>query len=681
MEQQNYVVYKCSHCGNISLPDDNHICRYCNNVMTETISDKSYFDIISNPIQISENISYFYPNFYERKSNVYTYLLILRDKSKDLVNIMISTHSTGFDNPNDTFYSIYKKDDSFILLKSKLNNILEDLEYTLVAVPTHLCATITNEQLTKLLDDCYEERYKNGISLEYTSNILKNLGFTNYFKIKEYLFIAMVHDIYQSLNTVLWDSPNYLVDVDTFLSNPYITIQDVGELSKFKPYIRCKNPNDFINNNIYDKYIYFYNIQNEMDIIELFSENYVLNSNEENLFLPLENTIETTRLNSLSKTIHGYFLLKRLGKDVKIKLLLEVTKDNSDFKHYSFFLVLDNCIINFNSKLGNDSILEFDDNSSLKEFIMKLYEEEKLFKKTFDCDAFIYEFNNWDDGRVLPLTYLVDTDFIIEIIKYERETQSVNEDVNVLNEANSISNDLRKKIENKIYSVFNILDKTGSNTKKYRELFSGMSNEQFTSYMKGFLKDDKENFYLEVLPNKNEPSLKDIKKCLEFLKVPMDEYVYFRHDGHKEDPIRTRYKVPTGYILLRRLQQILSKKNSYSLSISQRSLKTNQVTSDSKVARISDAENYSLSAIGADYALKEFLGPRADAQDSKTELYKQISNFGYAYQKDLPNDLSKKQTLNTIDVFFIGAGIETDLLEDNVNDKGEEDLKNLQKLL
>jgi hypothetical protein len=99
-----------------------------------------------------------------------------------------------------------------------------------------------------------------------------------------------------------------------------------------------------------------------------------------------------------------------------------------------------------------------------------------------------------------------------------------------------------------------------------------------------------------------------------------------------------------SYLLL---QQILSKKNTYSLDISKRTLKTNQVTDDNKIARLTDAENYSLSAIGANYALKELLGPRADSSDGKIDLYKQISMYGYAYQKDLSNDLSEKRTLNT----------------------------------
>jgi len=59
------------------------------------------------------------------------------------------------------------------------------------------------------------------------------------------------------------------------------------------------------------------------------------------------------------------------------------------------------------------------------------------------------------------------------------------------------------------------------------------------------------------------------------------------------------------------IQQILTKKNTYSLDINKRALKTNQITGSNKISRVSDADNNALSIIGADFALKEFLGPRA----------------------------------------------------------------------
>ena len=220
----------------------------------------------------------------------------------------------------------------------------------------------------------------------------------------------------------------------------------------------------------------------------------------------------------------------------------------------------------------------------------------------------------------------------------------------------------RKEIETLIYNFFNIIDITGKNTDKYKKMFSKMTDEQFNKYMKKFLYDDNLNFYLEVLPNKNEPNLKLIKQCADMLKVPLDEYVYYRHDGDKDNPLRTAYRVPTGYLILKRMQQTLSKKNTYSLSISSRNMKTGTVTGHDKIARLSDIESYSLAAIGADNALKEFLGSRADNMESKTELYKQIGMYGYAYLKDLPENIEKSQAINTVAVYLMGAGLDNDLL-------------------
>ena len=57
---------------------------------------------------------------------------------------------------------------------------------------------------------------------------------------------------------------------------------------------------------------------------------------------------------------------------------------------------------------------------------------------------------------------------------------------------------------------------------------------------------------------------------------------------------------------------MLSKKNTYSLDINKRNMKTGQVTADDKIARISDMESFSLLSYKEDpICLREFLGPRA----------------------------------------------------------------------
>jgi hypothetical protein len=121
------------------------------------------------------------------------------------------------------------------------------------------------------------------------------------------------------------------------------------------------------------------------------------------------------------------------------------------------------------------------------------------------------------------------------------------------------------------------------------------------------------------------------------------------------------------------------KKNSFSLDIDVRNQRTNQLTGDDKVARISDGENFALNVYQADYAIKEFFGPRADDDVQKTELYKQIAMQGYCQLQDLTDDVKNKHTLNTVDVFFTGAGIMTDLVTEGLATVRSTDLERRRK--
>jgi hypothetical protein len=91
-----------------------------------------------------------------------------------------------------------------------------------------------------------------------------------------------------------------------------------------------------------------------------------------------------------------------------------------------------------------------------------------------------------------------------------------------------------------------------------------------------------------------------------------------------------------------------------------------QVTGDSKVARVSDMENYALNVVGADQALKEFMGPRSDNRESKQQMYQNIATYGYTKLSDLESNVEDSQTLNTVDVYFMGAGIVTDLISNGL---------------
>jgi len=157
-----------------------------------------------------------------------------------------------------------------------------------------------------------------------------------------------------------------------------------------------------------------------------------------------------------------------------------------------------------------------------------------------------------------------------------------------------------------------------------------------------------------------EPKLNQIQKAADILGLPLEENVFFNHYG--DDKIRTKNPVPVGYLHIKRVQQLLSKKNRYGLDIESTELKTSQVKGESKVASLSDNEVFSLAAIHADKTLEEFLGPRADAMMKKQDFYKQIVKNGYCTLDELPQDPQQHSTLNTISTYLTASGIKNDFI-------------------
>ena len=165
----------------------------------------------------------------------------------------------------------------------------------------------------------------------------------------------------------------------------------------------------------------------------------------------------------------------------------------------------------------------------------------------------------------------------------------------------------RKRITDKILEVIGYLDsKDGFNVNKYKEIFAAMSDEEFGKFCE-WCNDPKDydqldhTLFVQTLPFE-EPSLQNILKALDALGVPAEENVLFdiKGDGNR---VRSRYPIPVLYVAIKRLEQLLSKKNRYSLDNDQRSIKTDQVSQDSKVAAISDTEAAALITAASDFYL------------------------------------------------------------------------------
>ena len=222
----------------------------------------------------------------------------------------------------------------------------------------------------------------------------------------------------------------------------------------------------------------------------------------------------------------------------------------------------------------------------------------------------------------------------------------------------------RKKVMDKLIQFMNIMDPSGQNAKNYKEQFEDMSDSQFDKYMTEFLNDEKRQFYLEVIEYERDLTIQQIKKCADWLNVPLLERValpYLTDD--EETVIVTPEPVPVGYIHEKRMPQTLMKKSAGSTEIEKRSILTGQVTGDDKNARNSDIETYAMSTLNAKAGLQEFMGPRADNKTAKDEMISQISRNGYTSLADLNlADPYNKPALNTFNAYYLMQGIQTNLI-------------------
>lgn len=221
----------------------------------------------------------------------------------------------------------------------------------------------------------------------------------------------------------------------------------------------------------------------------------------------------------------------------------------------------------------------------------------------------------------------------------------------------------RKEMEALIYSVFDALDPSGTNTDKYKSMFKGMNDSQFDTFFKNLFANEDLYLILDIVDYERSVKIEQVEKAAKILGVPLMEKVAMPFiNGDKDRPTLTKREVPVGYLHLKRMQQILSKKNSTSTDISSRSAKTGQVINKDKNARESDQETSALITTGSINTLKELLGGRADDMTMKQEMYAEISRKGYVSLNELTDNINNKTTLNTLDAMLISMGIKSDLV-------------------
>lgn len=230
-----------------------------------------------------------------------------------------------------------------------------------------------------------------------------------------------------------------------------------------------------------------------------------------------------------------------------------------------------------------------------------------------------------------------------------------------------ITTQKRRKMEELIYKTFSAIDPSTDNTEKFKKQFKSMTDQQFDKYFQELFQNEDNYLILDICDYERDIEMEDVEHAAKILGVELYEEIVMPYENmDKDNPVVSKYKVPVGYLHMKRMQQMLNKKNSTSTDASKNNMLTGQVTGEDKNARSSDMENYSLLVLGTENILKELLGPRGDDQVMYQEMMQQIANNEPVILNELTNNVKNKVALNTLNIYMLGMGIHTDLITKNL---------------
>lgn len=218
----------------------------------------------------------------------------------------------------------------------------------------------------------------------------------------------------------------------------------------------------------------------------------------------------------------------------------------------------------------------------------------------------------------------------------------------------------RKKAEALICKFFDAADPTKANSNFYKDMFSKMTDEQFMAFCKRRFpfRYQSTAFERELNPDK-------CIRALKAINVPVFEKVTFPsiYRNNEGVPV-TSNEAMVGYLNLKKLKQMQVKKTGFNTDIDVRNPKTGAIVGNSKGVE-SDRELESLVLQNMDNVIKEFTRAKADDMEAKNKMYNQINTTGQVSLKDLESSKSSQVARNTVDVYLLGSGIMTNLLEED----------------
>lgn len=226
----------------------------------------------------------------------------------------------------------------------------------------------------------------------------------------------------------------------------------------------------------------------------------------------------------------------------------------------------------------------------------------------------------------------------------------------------------RKKIQDLIIQTMKLLDPTGINAKKYADMFAPMSDPQFKKWIEDFLKDEKSNFRLDIQEfgdGSRVLKFENVDKAAKFLGVPLFEYIYIPFNSTDPNhPIRSKQPVLVGYLNIKRVQQLVTKKQGFTKDDNDRDESTGRLKGSSKGGCMTSIENEVLAGMGSDSVMSEFLGTRADNVEEYNAMIQEIAEKGSCRLENCKTGVYDKPSLLRADVYFMCMGIKTDLVSE-----------------
>lgn len=218
-------------------------------------------------------------------------------------------------------------------------------------------------------------------------------------------------------------------------------------------------------------------------------------------------------------------------------------------------------------------------------------------------------------------------------------------------------NQKRLDAERLIYKVYDQLDESGKNTEFWKKEFANMNDKEFEEFIAGDLP-----FYFQTGAF-DEPSMEQITKALDILGVPLLESVYlpYKYKNSEGKPMKSKPCLVV-YLHMKRMKQLLTKKNGMSIHVNTRDMRTGLLTGEDKNGKESDHEFESLIISGLYRTMKEFSRSRADSMEDKSVMNMTIKTLGQVSLSELPEDIDDSLSKNLLSTYMLGAQLMTNLV-------------------